>query len=371
MASLTSQLTALGAVFSSDLKSVSLQTEGEKWEQVAGQFMLRACPPGHQLINTADGKFSVNAQRCQVCVSDTYNTNPNNSAYTCLECPVHARCEDGIFLGGAPEATWEVDSTGNFKLMRCIVGYSFSNVTVAEQKCEFCEAGSYCSAGMQQRAKLCPSAMHSDPGAGSSLDCYARIDVVFSVLLAMQTSEFNQVSQDLFRTAVAASVGTYKHRVEITGVIQSGRRQNKFEVQTSIVTKSGKEADEIIAQHSEKSLKNALRNVGLPEGRFQLQPRLASQSFPTATVWTPVIVSLVVGFLIAFIAYMRYRSSMTIVSREEQLLRDMLVKVRGQLNLTRAHGYILTTERQTLWQRVCWARPQVIEWKSLDALAKM
>ena len=191
---------------------------------MAGQFILRECPPGHQLINTADGKFSVNAQRCKVCPSDTYNTDPNNPAYTCLECPVHARCEDGVFLGGAPEATWEVDSRGQFKLMRCIVGYFFSNVTVAEQKCEFCEAGSYCSAGMQQRAQLCPSAMHSDPGAGSSLDCYARIDVVFSVLLAMQTSEFNQKSQALFRTAVAASAGTHDFRVEITGVIQSGRR---------------------------------------------------------------------------------------------------------------------------------------------------
>jgi len=74
-------------------------------------------------------------------------------------------------------------------------------------------------------------------------------------------------------------------------------RQNKIEVQTSIATKSGAEADEIIAQHSDKSLKNALRNVGLPEGRFQLQPRLASQSFTTETVWTPVIVSLVCPYM--------------------------------------------------------------------------
>eukprot|EP00277_Geminigera_cryophila_P018561 CAMPEP_0179450050 /NCGR_PEP_ID=MMETSP0799-20121207/33907_1 /TAXON_ID=46947 /ORGANISM="Geminigera cryophila, Strain CCMP2564" /LENGTH=589 /DNA_ID=CAMNT_0021243527 /DNA_START=146 /DNA_END=1916 /DNA_ORIENTATION=- len=62
---------------------------------------------------------------------------------------------------------------------------------------------------------------------------------------------------------------------------------------------------------------------------------------------------------------------MAIVSPEEQVLRDMLVLVRSQLNLTRAHGFILTSERPTMWDRICWDSPVVIERKSLEALAKM
>jgi len=230
MPALALQLSALGAVLSGDIESMGLQTEGETWENVAGQFILRACPLGHQLVNTADGKFNVNAQRCKLCSPDYYITDPNNPSRMCLECPVHARCQGGIFLGGAPEATWEVDSTGEFKLMRCIAGYSYSRVSssnvslAAEQNCRFCEAGSYCIAGVQQLAQLCPSATYSDPGSVSSMDCYKSNLVVSSVMLPMQTSDFSQGVKDLFLTALASSAGTVKYRLGITGVTQSRRR---------------------------------------------------------------------------------------------------------------------------------------------------
>ena len=113
--------------------------------------------------------------------------------------------------------------------MRCIAGYSFSrvsfsNATLAEQNCQFCEAGSYCIAGVQQLAQLCPSATFSDPGSASSMDCYESHLVVSSVMLPISTSNFNQEAKDLFLTAIASSAGTFKYRVGITGVTQSGRR---------------------------------------------------------------------------------------------------------------------------------------------------
>jgi len=229
MTVLASRLTDLGAVLSGDIESMGPQSEGEMWEQVAGQFILRVCPLGHQLVNTADGEFNVNMQRCQPCSYKHYITDTKNPSRVCLKCPVHARCEAGIFLGGAPEATWEVDSTGEFQLMRCIAGYSFSrfsfsNATLAEQNCQFCEAGSYCIAGVQQLAQLCPSATFSDPGSASSMDCYESNLVVSSVMLPISTSNFNQEAKDLFLTAIASSAGTFKYRVGITGVTQSGRR---------------------------------------------------------------------------------------------------------------------------------------------------
>jgi len=390
MIELVSKLKAMGVVLSGDIESMaSPSAEGEAWEQLAGQFILRACPPGNQLINTANGKFNVYAQRCQPCSRNYYITDPNNPSRVCLECPVHARCEAGIFLGGTPEATWEVDSTGEYKLMRCIAGYSysrfsFSNVILAEQHCQFCEAGSYCIAGVQQLAQLCPSDTYSDPGSVSSNDCYKSNLVVSSVMLPMQTNEFNRAAKNLFLTALASSAGTFKYRVGITGVTQSGRRRGtlraqeqpyEIDVQTRISTKSEQEAEQIITQQSDQSLKDALRKVGLPEGRFKLQPHLIVQT--SQTLWTPTIVVVVVGCLIGFTAcifaggYYWYKSSVSIVSPEEQELRDILVLVRSQLNLTRAHGVFLSSERPTMWERVCWASPLVIERKSLEALAKM
>lgn len=132
-------------------------------------------------------------------------------------------------LGDAPEATWEVDSIGEFQLMSCIAGYSFSgvffsNVTLAEKHCQFCEAGSYCIAGVQQLAQLCPSATYSDPGSVSSMNCYKSNLVVSSVILPMSASKFNQVAKNLFLTAMASSAGTLKYRVGITGVTKLGQR---------------------------------------------------------------------------------------------------------------------------------------------------
>jgi hypothetical protein len=66
----------------------------------------------------------------------------------------------------------------------------------------------------------------------------------------------------------------------------------EIEVQTSIATKSEQEAKQIVKQQSEQSLKDALNKVGLPEGRFQLQPHLLVLQ-TSETLWTPTIVAVV------------------------------------------------------------------------------
>lgn len=62
MTALASHLKARGAVLSGDIEYMGPQTVGKTWEHVAGQFILRACLLGHQLVNTVDGKFNVNGQ---------------------------------------------------------------------------------------------------------------------------------------------------------------------------------------------------------------------------------------------------------------------------------------------------------------------
>jgi len=73
--------------------------------------------------------------------------------------------------------------------------------------------------------------------------------------------------------------------------LRANEQSFEIEVQTSIATKSKPEAEKIILQQSDQSLKDALHKVGLPEGRFQLQPHLVLQASPT--LWTPTIVALV------------------------------------------------------------------------------
>ena len=59
--------------------------EDEVWEEVDGQYLLRACPPGSQLINTTDdGKLDVEAQRCRPCGVTTYIID---QIHGCMKCP--------------------------------------------------------------------------------------------------------------------------------------------------------------------------------------------------------------------------------------------------------------------------------------------
>jgi len=73
--------------------------------------------------------------------------------------------------------------------------------------------------------------------------------------------------------------------------LRANEQSFEIEIQTSIATKSKPEAEKIVMQQSDRSLKDALRKVGLPEGRFQLQPHLVMQA--SSPLWTPTIVALV------------------------------------------------------------------------------
>ena len=52
MKDLASRLTSLVAVLGNIELMGPYPVEGEVWEQVAGQFLLRACQPGNMLMDT-------------------------------------------------------------------------------------------------------------------------------------------------------------------------------------------------------------------------------------------------------------------------------------------------------------------------------
>jgi hypothetical protein len=104
--------------------------EGEVWEEVAGQFLLRSCPPGHQIINTTDGSvgspLDVDAQRCVKCLPTTYIID---QLYPCVKCPKGAECPDGVqFMSKAPGSEWgeEQSETGGKRrrITTCPAGYA-------------------------------------------------------------------------------------------------------------------------------------------------------------------------------------------------------------------------------------------------------
>ena len=99
---------------------------GEKWEELGGMFLLRSCPPGHQLINTTnDGALDVDGQRCSKCQPNTYIVDQMRP---CVKCPKGATCLDGVqFVSNAPGSEWEMERADNGGLQRriasCPVGY--------------------------------------------------------------------------------------------------------------------------------------------------------------------------------------------------------------------------------------------------------
>jgi len=95
----------------------------------------------------------------------------------------------------------------------------------------------------------------------------------------------------LFAPALTASYLTSPFSICRRGTLRA-KQPYEIEVQTSIATKSKQEAEQIVKQQSDSSLQDALNKVGLPGGRFQLQPHLLVLQ-TSETLWTPTIVAVV------------------------------------------------------------------------------
>ncbi len=102
---LTARLKSLGAELGDPEPLGPQLAAGEVWEEVDGSFLLRSCPPGHQLLNvTAGGSLDKNAQRCLPCKPNTYIID---QMFPCQKCPKGATCPNGVaFLSNAAGSEW-------------------------------------------------------------------------------------------------------------------------------------------------------------------------------------------------------------------------------------------------------------------------
>jgi hypothetical protein len=125
MAKLAVSQTALGVKLG-EIQSMGPQAAaGEVWEEVDGSFLLRSCPPGHQLLNaTADGSLDLDTQLCRQCRPTTYIIK---QMFPCQKCPKGATCPDGVaFVSNAAGSEWadEPSADGGLqkRILRCPAG---------------------------------------------------------------------------------------------------------------------------------------------------------------------------------------------------------------------------------------------------------
>ena len=123
--------------------------EGEVWEETGGLFLLRSCPPGHQLINTTEsGMVDLDAQECRPCGALTYIIDQLGP---CFKCPKGGDCSDITkFVPLANGSIWEdavlSDNSGIRKrVVECPPGYALERDEEYPDldNCAICEVNSY------------------------------------------------------------------------------------------------------------------------------------------------------------------------------------------------------------------------------------
>ena len=120
MAELSTSLAALGVELGEPEPMGPQAAAGEVWEEIDSSFLLRSCPPGHQLLNASDdGSFDVDAQRCRPCAPNTYIVD---QMFPCKKCPKGAMCPDGVaFVSNAAGSEWEVEPAADGGLQKRIL----------------------------------------------------------------------------------------------------------------------------------------------------------------------------------------------------------------------------------------------------------
>jgi hypothetical protein len=125
------------------------EQEDHVWEFVESKvaFVLKSCPPGHQLINSSAGVFNPTLQQCAACGAAKYIVDREAP---CMDCPKGALCPDGAqFLPLAVGSVWEEVRASNGgiqkRLVQCPAGYELNReeMLATGDECKECSKGSY------------------------------------------------------------------------------------------------------------------------------------------------------------------------------------------------------------------------------------
>jgi len=152
-----------------------------RWEIINGIYVLVGCPAGYQLVNTISGLFSHDAQDCSKCSATQYIVDSNNSAYTCQNCPLGARCDGSTLTSLVPDAVWVADNaTGRYLLKTCPPGYERQVTTLDSQQCvryavhQLNSEPCFCFHAILSKGYAFPVHAHTIPRAGACRHTFAR-----------------------------------------------------------------------------------------------------------------------------------------------------------------------------------------------------
>ena len=123
--------------------------EDHVWEFDEDQlaYVLKSCPPGHQLVNSAAGQFTPTLQQCSACGAAKYIIDREAP---CMDCPKGAQCPDGAqFLPLAVGSVWEEVRASNGglqkRLVECPAGYALAReeALAIGDTCTACDPGTF------------------------------------------------------------------------------------------------------------------------------------------------------------------------------------------------------------------------------------
>jgi hypothetical protein len=131
------------------MKGISASHQDHLWEfdESVLNYVLKLCPPGHQLINSSAGVFNPTLQQCAACGAAKYIVDREAP---CMDCPKGALCPDGAqFLPLAVGSVWEEVRASNGgiqkRLVQCPAGYELNRdeALATGDECKACSKGSY------------------------------------------------------------------------------------------------------------------------------------------------------------------------------------------------------------------------------------
>eukprot|EP00961_Rhodomonas_salina_P297024 3936872-Rhodomonas_salina.10 len=135
------------------------------WAEEQGMFVLKSCPPGHELVGRSD-QVDAAAQQCKPCLQTEYVMDPNRDS--CTACPNGAVCDgSGLVARAEPAgAVWVADMEQRiYRLLSCPTGYRVVNSSadgVFAQQLQQCSA---CPEGRECTAASCQTCLPCAPGS--------------------------------------------------------------------------------------------------------------------------------------------------------------------------------------------------------------
>ena len=121
---------------------------GEVWILDRYQYRLVDCPQGTELVNSANGEFSQDAQQCRPCLATEYILHPDTDA--CQTCPPGLKCSGSAIVTPVLSSSVWARNGSVYVLLSCPAGFSVSSVGVSgtfdatAQQCSPCPKGEEC-----------------------------------------------------------------------------------------------------------------------------------------------------------------------------------------------------------------------------------